>query len=193
MCLALDRGRPGFVRNFTCSALLGCLSKRLFYFTYWAFTVFGSIFQLDSVIKKFCNSFGVLQDSATDPSTPAAQRLQAWHAVGLGFAPFAHHYLGYLLRFLFLRVLRCFTSLRTPRPKPVPTHDGRWVPPFGNPRIKALLAAPRGISQPQTSFIGPVCQGIHHTPSQAAQQQDHCPTRGFPDSKIARRQILTLK
>ena len=67
----------------------------------------------------------------------------------------------------FLQVLRCFTSLRTPRPKPVPTHDGRWVPPFGNPRIKALLAAPRGISQPQTSFIGPVCQGIHHTPLQA--------------------------
>ena len=49
----------------------------------------------------------------------------------------------------------------------VPAHDGRWVPPFGNPRIKALLAAPRGISQPQTSFIGPVCQGIHHTPLQA--------------------------
>ena len=66
-----------------------------------------------------------------------------------------------------MQVLRCFTSLRTPRPKPVPTHDGRWVPPFGNPRIKALLAAPRGISQPQTSFIGPVCQGIHHTPLQA--------------------------
>ena len=49
----------------------------------------------------------------------------------------------------------------------VPAHDGRWVPPFGNPRIKALLAAPRGISQPQTSFIGTVCQGIHHTPLQA--------------------------
>ena len=49
----------------------------------------------------------------------------------------------------------------------VPAHGGRWVPPFGNPRIKALLAAPRGISQPQTSFIGPVCQGIHHTPLQA--------------------------
>ena len=29
------------------------------------------------------------------------------------------------------------------------------------------MAAPRGISQPQTSFIGPVCQGIHHTPLQA--------------------------
>ena len=51
-----------------------------------------------------------------------------------------------------------------PPPKAVPAHDGRRVPPFGNPRIKALLAAPRGLSQPHTSFIGTVCQGIHHTP-----------------------------
>ena len=72
-----------------------------------------------------------------------------------------------LTEYPFLQVLRCFTSLRTPRTTAVPAHDGRWVPPFGNPRIKALLAAPRGISQPQTSFIGPVCQGIHHTPLQA--------------------------
>lgn len=138
MCLALDRGRPGFVRNFTCSALLGCLSKRLFYFTYWAFTVFGSIFQLDSVIKKLCNSFGVLQDSATDPSTPAAQRLQAWHAAGLGFAPFAHHYLGYLLRFLFLRVLRCFTSPGC-RPFYGLTGCPVKVAPFRDPRVNGCL------------------------------------------------------
>ena len=44
------------------------------------------------------------------PSTPVPQRLRAWHGSGLGFSPFAHHYLGYLLRFLFLGVLRCFTS-----------------------------------------------------------------------------------
>ena len=58
-----------------------------------------------------------------------------------------------------------------------------------------MLEAPLGLSHPQTSFIGTVCQGIHHTPSQAAQQQNKLslPHRGFPDSKIARRQILTLK
>jgi hypothetical protein len=32
-------------------------------------------------------------------------------------------------------------------------NDGR-VSPFGNPRITAWLTAPRGISQPPTSFIG---------------------------------------
>ena len=35
------------------------------------------------------------------------------------------------------------------------------VSPFGNPRIKALLPAPRGLSQIATSFFGSRCQGIH--------------------------------
>src|SRR6185503_15513020 len=38
------------------------------------------------------------------------------------------------------------------------------VPPFGNPRINARLTAPRGLSQPPTSFIGSWCQGIHRAP-----------------------------
>ena len=43
-------------------------------------------------------------------------------------------------------------------------HDPSRVSPFGNPRIKALLAAPRGLSQPYTSFIGSWYLGIHHVP-----------------------------
>src|ERR1700710_2955940 len=35
------------------------------------------------------------------------------------------------------------------------------VSPFGNPRITALLSAPRGLSQIYTSFFGSRCQGIH--------------------------------
>ena len=35
------------------------------------------------------------------------------------------------------------------------------VSPFGNPRIKARLSAPRGLSQITTSFFGSRCQGIH--------------------------------
>ena len=45
----------------------------------------------------------------------------------------------------------------------VTPHDGRRVPPFGNPRITARKPAPRGISQATASFIGPRCQGIHRT------------------------------
>ncbi len=43
-------------------------------------------------------------------------------------------------------------------------HDPGRVSPFGNPRITARLAAPRGLSQPPTSFIGSWCQGIHRAP-----------------------------
>lgn len=46
----------------------------------------------------------------------------------------------------------------------VTRHHSCWVSPFGNPRINARLTAPRGISQPPTSFIGSRCQGIHHAP-----------------------------
>ena len=43
-------------------------------------------------------------------------------------------------------------------------HHSCRVSPFGHPRINARLTAPRGISQPPTSFIGSQCQGIHHAP-----------------------------
>ena len=36
------------------------------------------------------------------------------------------------------------------------------VSPFGHPRIKARLSAPRGLSQITTSFIACCRQGIHH-------------------------------
>ena len=42
------------------------------------------------------------------PATPAARR----HADGLGCSPFARHYWGNHCCFLFLRVLRCFSSPR---------------------------------------------------------------------------------
>jgi hypothetical protein len=43
----------------------------------------------------------------------------------------------------------------------VTPHNGRRVSPFGHPRINAFSAASRGLSQPDTSFIGSRRQGIH--------------------------------
>ena len=43
----------------------------------------------------------------------------------------------------------------------VTPHDGCRVSPFGHPRIEAWSAAPRGFSQPPTSFLGFRRQGIH--------------------------------
>ena len=43
-------------------------------------------------------------------------------------------------------------------------HDSGRVPPFGHPRIIACLAAPRGFSQPTTSFFASWRLGIHQSP-----------------------------
>ena len=65
--------------------------------------------------------------------------------------------------FLFLQVLRCFSSLGL-----LPFQDNwsstSWVAPFGDPRITGYYAPPRGLSQPIASFIASESQGIHRTP-----------------------------
>lgn len=52
-------------------------SKRLIFVIYWAFTVYGSIFQLDSIKNKLCNSLKAPQCLPEAPSTPRSQRLRA--------------------------------------------------------------------------------------------------------------------
>ena len=158
-------------------------------FGYGALTLCGPVFNPVPLTHGFLQlPAGPSEPAHAIPQHPARNPRRVSHAQGLAIIRFRS---PLLTEYPFLQVLRCFTSLRTPRPKPVPTHDGRWVPPFGNPRIKALLAAPRGISQPQTSFIGPVCQGIHHTPLQATHTQHACAARFL--QQIPRRQIITLK
>ena len=88
------------------------------------------------------------------------------HRSGLGSSRFARRYSGSHCCFLFLGVLRCFNSpgsLHWPYfvQARVTPHDGCRVSPFGHPRIEARSAAPRGFSQPPTSFIGIRRQGIH--------------------------------
>src|SRR5437660_12894073 len=51
------------------------------------------------------------------------------------------------LRFLFLGLLRCFTSPRFASPdyefiRSILRYDSKWVVPFGDPRIKARLRLP---------------------------------------------------
>ena len=71
-----------------------------------------------------------------------------------------------LFCFLFLQVLRWFTSLSwlpstyLIRPRD-PSLSVKGVAPFGNPRINACLQLPRGLSQLTTSFIAFRRLGIH--------------------------------
>ena len=71
---------------------------------------------------------------------------------GLGSSAFARHYLRNHCCFLFLQVLRCFSSLRSPH---IHGNDSssHWVPPFGNPRVKGYLhltVAYRSLSRPSS-------------------------------------------
>ena len=59
-----------------------------------------------------------------------------------------------LVYFLFLQVLRCFSSLRSPPYISTDSYpSGSWVVPFGNPRVKGhlhLTAAYRSLSRPSS-------------------------------------------
>ena len=72
---------------------------------------------------------------------------------------------GIIGYFLFLRVLRCFSSPTYRSPIlcvqiGAIRHNSYEVSPFGHLRIKAYLAAPRSFSQLIASFVGILRQGI---------------------------------
>ena len=73
-------------------------------------------------------------------------------ADGLGSSAFARHYLRNHSYFLFLRVLRCFSSPRSPHLRGGTPSVCR-VPPFGNRRIYGYLPLPdayRSLSRPSS-------------------------------------------
>ena len=84
------------------------------------------------------------------------------NGTGLGSSAFARHYLRNHFCFLLLRVLRCFSSPRSPH-----LHGGRppacRVAPFGNPGIKDYLHLPRAFrslsrpSSPPRAKASTVC------------------------------------
>ena len=84
---------------------------------------------------------------------------------GLAFFVFARHYSRNLGWFLFLRVLRCFSSPGSP-PIPIWFSIGSMILhhrgfPIRKSTDRCLFTAPRGLSQLVTSFFGSWCQGIH--------------------------------
>ena len=105
------------------------------------------------------------------PQHPKCNACQLSHILGLASSAFARHYLRNHGCFLFLWVLRCFTSPRSLQPPYVFRRRSPDITPvsfevslFGDPRIEARLPAPRGLSQVTTSFIGSWCLGIHRLP-----------------------------
>ena len=100
-------------------------------FAYGAFTLCGRLSQ---------NRSAIFTDTCWQSVTP-----ECTHS-GLGSSPFARRYLGNRCFFLFLRVLRCFSSPGSPHTPMYSVHDDRSsscrVPPFRDPRIDGYLLLP---------------------------------------------------
>ena len=103
-----------------------------------------------------------------DPSDTTHADFNVSAGLGLYCSPFARRYWGNRFCFLFLGVLRCFSSPGSPPAPMYSTQDDPVLPRPGFPIRKSpdqcLLAAPRSLSQLATSFIAFRCQGIRPTP-----------------------------
>jgi hypothetical protein len=135
-------------------------------FAYRALTCCGATFQNASTRQQICNSVEGLAPLLSVPTTPTWQRHQALPPARFGLIPFRSPLLRESLLLSSPRGTEMFQFPRFPLPAlcvqtGVTPHDGRRVSPFGYPRIEAWSAAPRGFSQPPTSFIGFRRQGIH--------------------------------
>ena len=151
--LALADGPAGFTQDFSCPALLRIPAERFRRFVYGIVTLCDPPFQVGST--------STIAPFMAGPSTPSLPKQKRF-----GLLPFRSPLLGEsLLCFLFLRVLRCFSSPRSPPPS-----SGGWydllIP--GCPiRISAdpfVFADPRSFSQLVTSFIAFQSLGILHVP-----------------------------
>ncbi len=111
--------------------------------------------------------FSILAAGASAPARPLPRHRyrnprRVSHGTGLAIIRFRS---PLLTEYPFLQVLRCFTSLRTPRKHSCgagPQQPAGY--PIRTPSDQSPVGGSRGLSRPHTSFIGTACQGIHHTP-----------------------------
>ena len=132
-------GPAGFTQDFSCPALLRML-LRFISLRVLAFHCLWGDFPNTSTHDKSCD-IAVLQPH------------QCRNTDGLGSSPFARHYLGNHYYFLFLRVLRCFSSPRSLTTLWCDCPSDSQVVPFGNSRIKGylhLLVTYRSLSRPSS-------------------------------------------
>ena len=127
--------------------------QRSFLFTYGAITLY-----------RHSSQSVQLKNKATY-SSPNPRKIAP---SGLASSAFARHYLRNLGWFLFLALLRCFSSGGS-LPTPIWFSAG-WqsiaLPgfPIRKSMNQSLFAAPHGLSQLVASFIGSQCQGIPLAP-----------------------------
>lgn len=108
----------------------------------------------------------IRRSSRRVPQPQTGNATGLYHQFSLGSIPFRSPLLRESLLLSIPRVTQMFQFTRFPLPAlyiqtGVTPHNECRVTPFGHPRINAWSTAPRGLSQPPTSFIGSRRQGIH--------------------------------
>ena len=126
-------------------------------------------FQRVLLNQDFVTSRGIRKSPTNTPYYTDAAALPGCNAAsGLGSFPFARHYLGNHFCFLFLRVLRCFSSPGLASLAYVFSERCCSFTAAGFPiRLSAgqrMLAPIRGLSQLATTFFASQCQGIRRMP-----------------------------
>ena len=135
-------------------------------YVYGGITLYAGTFQSASTSTMVSYSVPDRQIQLDGPTTPHTQRLPAITRIRFGLFRFRSPLLSESLLFSLPVGTEMFHFPTFPPhtlyiQARVTRHDSCWVSPFGNPRITARLTAPRGLSQPPTSFIGSWCLGIH--------------------------------
>lgn len=118
---------------------LGVQNQFNYVFAYEAVTLYGRPFQNNSTnIIILAQNLHLLHFASHYTNITTRVSL---HDIGLGCSHFAHHYYGNHIHFLFLALLRCFSSRRSHTYSIYSSKCflvlPRKVSPFGNLRIKA--------------------------------------------------------
>ncbi len=162
-------GPPSFPRDSPCPAVLGIAPTRRVACAYGALTRSGRPSQAVRLRDTAGPGSGRSPRRVPQPRRRNGCRLAT--ASVWATARFAHHYSGPRCCFLFLGVLRCFSSPGSPRGAMDSRRDSLASPrlgcPIRTPADHSLSTAPRGFSQSPASFVGPRRPGLPRAPHSA--------------------------
>lgn len=153
----MEDGPSRFTQGFTCPALLRYPLRKLPAFRLRGFHPLWPDFPCRSTIHAISDFPAAPQRGLKRPFNPGRKTPAGLIPTGLGSSHFARRYFGNRGFFIFLQVLRCFSSLGSPpaamySPPDPPTLLGGGCPIRRSPG-HSLLTANRSFSQLTTSFI----------------------------------------
>lgn len=160
--LGLTGGPARFTRNSTSPTLLGATPHQCHAYSYRTLTHSGTPSQTLHLHATFLTGQSCGSRTTRPPQPRTCNTCRLEHTHGLASSAFARHYSRNHTCFLFLRVLRCFTSPRY-HPHPYTFRQGHrtllrtfQVSPFGHPRITARSPTPQAYrrSQRPSSALG---------------------------------------